>query len=116
VTHRFLPTSLHILKAEIDHDRMDCEDDDPRKVWVVVGSWSYRRAVLTHALPFLEAAGTEDVMSLEGQVFLARLDLENPPPYQHEGGERLEWPELELAPPMSEVYARLGIAPPEEEL
>lgn len=112
--HSFLPSSVYILKAEEDHGRMDCCDDDPRKVWVVVGGWSYRRAVLTHAAPFLEAAGTEDLASLEGEHFMTRLDLRNPPPYEHEGGERLDWPELTLAPPMSEVYARLGITPPEE--
>lgn len=111
--HRFLPSALHVLKAEVDHGRMDCCDDDPRKVWVVVGGWSYRRAVLTHAEPFLAAAETDDVMSLEGQTFMASLDLENPPPFEHEGGERLEWPGLRLAPPMSEVYERLGIEPPE---
>jgi hypothetical protein len=100
--------------AEEDHDRMDCCDDDPRKVWVVVGAWSGRRAVLTHAAPFLAAAGTDDLPSLEGRDFLCRLDLNNPPPFEHEGGERLEWPDLRPAPPMSEVYARLGITPPED--
>jgi len=92
---------------------MDCCDDDPRKVWVVVGGWSHRRAILTHAAPFLEAAGTDDVTSLEGQTFMASLDLFDPPPFVHEGGERLEWPELRLAPPMSEVYKALGIESPE---
>lgn len=111
--HRFLPSTVRILKAEPDHERMDCCDDDPRKVWVVASGWSYRRAVLTHAEPFLKAAGTEDVMSLEGLLFMASLDLENPPPFEHEGGERLEWPGLHLAPPMSEVYKSLGIEPPE---
>lgn len=111
--HRFLHSPLRVLKAEVDHDPMDCCDDDPRKVWVVVGGWSYRRAVLTHAEPFLAAAGTDDVMSLEGKTFMASLDLLNPPPFEHEGGERLEWPELRLAPRMSEVYKTLGIEPPE---
>jgi hypothetical protein len=114
VTTRFLPTVVSILKAEEDHDRMDCCDDDPRKVWVVIVAWSGRRAVLTHAAPFLAAAGTDDLPSLEGRDFMCRLDLDNPPPFEHEGGERLEWPDLRLAPPMSEVYARLGITPPEE--
>jgi hypothetical protein len=113
-TSRFLPTVVSILKAEEDHDRMDCCDDDPRKVWVVVGAWSFRRAVLTHAAPFLAAAGTDDLPSVEGRDFLCRLDLNDPPPFEHEGGERLEWPDLRPAPPMSEVYARLGITPPEE--
>jgi hypothetical protein len=111
--NRFLPSPLHILKAEIDHDPMDCCDDDPRKVWVVATGWSYRRAVLTHAEPFLVAAETEDVMSLEGKTFMASLDLFNPPPFEHEGGERLEWPDLKLAPPMSDVYRALGIENPE---
>lgn len=110
--HRFLPSPLYVLKAEEDHDPMDCCDDDPRKVWVVVGGWSYRRAVLTHARPFLEAAGTGDVSSLEGMTFMARLDLENAPPFEHESGERLEWPELKVAPPMEEVYRALGIEVP----
>jgi hypothetical protein len=110
--HRYLPSPVHVLKAEENHDRMDCFDDDPRKVWIVTG-WSWRRAVLTHAEPFLRAAGTTDVMSLEGKHFMTRIDLGDPPPFEHEGGERLEWPELELAPPMDEVCARLGIEPPQ---
>lgn len=110
--HRFLPSPLHILKAETDGDRMDCCDDDPRKVWVVIAGW-YRRAVLTHAAPFLEAVGTDDVMSLEGKTFMASIDLLNPPPFEHESGERLEWPDLKLAQPMSEVYKALGIEGPE---
>lgn len=111
--NRFLPSVLHILKAEEDHDPMDCCDDDPRKIWVVVGGWSYRRAVLTHAEPFLEVAGTTNVMALEGMTFMASLDLSSPPPFEHESGERLEWPELKLAPSMEEVYERLGIQPPQ---
>lgn len=113
--HPFRPSPLYILKAEIDHDRMDCCDDDPRKVWVVVAGWSLRRAVLTHAAPFLTAAGTEDVTALEGMHFMSRLDLLNPPPFEHEGGERLEWPELTVAPSRAEMYERLGIEPPAEE-
>lgn len=111
--HPFLPSPLHVLKAEEDHDRMDSCDDDPRKVWIVVGGWSYRRAVLTHALPFLEAAGTQDVASLEGMTFLSAIDLLDPPPFEHENGERLEWPDLTVAPPLLEVYERLGIEPPQ---
>lgn len=76
-------------------------------------SWSLRRAVLTHAAPFLEAAGTTDVMSLEGKHFMTRIDLSDPPPFEHEGGERLEWPELRLARPIAEICADLGIEPPQ---
>lgn len=110
--HRFLPSVLYVLKTEEDHDLMDCCDDDPRKVWIVVGGWSYRRAVLTHAEPFLEAAGTANLEALEGMTFMAALDLNDPPPFEHEGGERLEWPELKLAPAMTEVYEHLGLTPP----
>jgi hypothetical protein len=106
--HPYLPSPVRILKVDTDHGRMDCCDDDPRKVWVVT-QWSYRRAVLTHAAPFLEAAGTDDLASLEGRVFMTRLDLSNPPPFDHEGGERLEWPELTLARPMREICEELGI-------
>jgi hypothetical protein len=112
--HSFLASPLYILKAEEDHDPMDSCDDDPRKVWVVVTGWSYRRAVLTHAEPFLEVAGTTNVAALEGMTFMAVLDLMDPPPFEHEGGERLDWPELRLAPSMEEVYRHLGIAPPQE--
>lgn len=111
----FHPSPLSILKAEDRAGQMDCCDHDPRKVWVVVDGWSFRRAVLTHAAPFLEAAGTDDLLSLEGKTFFARLDLNNPPPFEHEGGERLEWPELRLARPMSEVYKALGMTPPDDE-
>lgn len=111
--HNYLPSPVRIVKAEVDHDRMDCEDDDPRKVWVTT-LWSLRRAVLTHAAPFLEAAGTTDVMSLDGLHFMARIDLSDPPPFEHEGGERLEWPDLKLARPIAEICAELGIEPPQE--
>lgn len=106
------PCSVIFLKTEIDHAPMDCYDDDPRKVWVIVPIWSYRRAVLTHARPFLEAADTDKMSALEGKVFLASLDPSGPPPFEHESGERLEWPELRLAPPISEIQARLGVEPP----
>lgn len=111
--HRFLPSSLYILKAEEDHGPMDCCDDDSRKVWVVVGGWSYRRAVLTHAEPFLKVAGTQNLDALEGMTFMASLDLSDPPPFEHESAERLEWPELKLAPAMAEVYEHLGIELPQ---
>lgn len=114
VGHHFLPSPLHVLKAEADHGAMDCCDDDPRKVWIVIGGWSYRRAVLTHAEPFMKAAGTDDLMALEGLTFTASLDLLNPPPFEHEGGERLEWPDLKLARPLPEIREALGLEPPAE--
>jgi hypothetical protein len=53
-------------------------------------------------------------MSLEGLHFMARIDLSDPPPFEHEGGERLEWPDLKLARPIAEICAELGIEPPQE--
>lgn len=108
--HPFRRSPVRVLKAEIDHSPMDCCDSDPRKVWVVAVGWTYRRAVLTHAEPFLEAAGLTDVEALEDMIFMASLDLNNPPPFEHEGGERLEWPDLVVAPSIEEIHQRLGIA------
>jgi hypothetical protein len=88
---------------------MDCCDDDARKVWVVVAAWSPRRAVLTHAEPFLHAADTTEITDLVGMLFMARVDRLSPPPYEHEGGERILWPDLRLAPSIEEVKKRLGI-------
>lgn len=105
---RYYPSPITVLAIDSDGGKMDCCDDDPRHIWVVT-AWSHRRAVKTHAAPFLKAANTEDLYSLEGRMFLARIDLDNPPPFDHEGGERLEWPELTVAPSMDEVRADLGL-------
>lgn len=99
---RWHPSLVRVLATE-SSGQMDCCDDDPRKAWVVAVGWSYRRAVLTHAAPFLAAAGTDDLKAIEGVVFTARLDLSSPPPFSHEGGERLEWPELAVAPSIEEI-------------
>jgi hypothetical protein len=93
---------------------MDCCDDDPVKVWVVVLGWSYRRAILTHAAPFLAASDYTDPYALEGMTFMARMDLGNPPPFDHEAGERIEFPELKMAPPMAKVYEDFGMSAPDE--
>lgn len=109
---RRFPAIVSIVHVDVRGGRMDCEDDDPYKVWVTATSWSYRRAYLTHAAPFMEAAKVSDPYALEGMHFIAKLPM-TPPDVDHEGGERLEWPELRLAPPKHEVYERLGMEPPE---
>jgi hypothetical protein len=105
---RLFTAVVHVLHVDIRGGRMDCEDNDRNKVWVTASPWSYRRAYLTHAAPFMEAAEVSDPYALEGMSFMAKLPL-TPPPEEHEGGERLEWPELSPAPSRAEVKASLGI-------
>lgn len=110
----YYPSPVYVLAVSKSEGRMDCCDDGSAKVWVVVTGWSTRRAVLTHAEPFLKASGYTDPYALEGMHFFAKMDLGDPPPFDHEGGERIEFPELEIAPPIAEIHAELGMAPPEE--
>ncbi|WP_371097169.1 hypothetical protein [Streptomyces sanglieri] len=79
--------------------RLDCCDEDTAHVWVTVLGWSPRRAYLTGATPFVEASGKK-AANLAGERFTARLDLNNPPSNEDTNGERLEWPELALRPPI----------------
>lgn len=79
--------------------RIIAVDTDPAHVWVTVPAWSPRRALLTGAAPFAEAAGCAPD-ALAGRRFFAELDLDNPPATQDTGGERLEWPGLRPCPPL----------------
>lgn len=106
---RYYPSPVTVIAIDADGGQMDCFDDDPRHIWVSVMGWSHRRAIKTHAAPFMAAAETDDIYSLEGRNFMARLDLSNPPPFEHEGGERLEWPELTLGELHSQVREELGL-------
>lgn len=102
-------TVVRIITVEDNYGKLDCCDEETAHVWVSVASWSHRRAYLTGASAFMQAApSVPDVYSLKGERFIAELPLE-PPPAMHEPGECLEWPGLRLAPPIDEVKERLGI-------
>lgn len=94
------------------HGRLDCCDEETHHVWVRVITWSGRRAYLTGASPFVEAAekawGECRPGDLKDAHFYADLPME-PPPAVAEPGERLEWPGLELCPPIEEIRESLGI-------
>ncbi|MFI1767500.1 hypothetical protein ACH41H_36385 [Streptomyces sp. NPDC020800] len=92
------------IAVNLDGTPMDCEDDDTAHVWVKVPGWTPRRAFLTGAQPFAEAAACEPA-DLAGRVFLARLDPDQPPGINDTVGERLEWPELRPAPPLPDGWA-----------
>lgn len=115
--NRLRQSFVWVLAAE-ERGPMDCCDDDPRKVWVVADGWSYHRAILTHAAPFLEAAGTDDLHALPNRLFTARLDLSAPPPFVDEGPEHLEWPDLTVCDdtPLEEIYEEIGFEPGLERL
>jgi hypothetical protein len=101
--HPFGPSPVRIIAVDLDPVPLDCEDTDTAHVWVRVLGWSPRRAFLTGAAPFAAAANC-DPADLPGRLFLARLDLNNPPSNEDTAGERLEWPELRQAPPLPEEW------------
>ncbi|GAA2107852.1 hypothetical protein [Streptomyces synnematoformans] len=88
---------LHVVAVEVDGGQLDCCDDDPVHVWVSVTAWSGRRAVLVQGTQFATAAGCPPA-DLPGKFFLAELDLQNPPPFEAEPGERIDFPGLRPAP------------------
>lgn len=88
---------MRVIAVQDDGARMDCCDEDTAHVWVRVLAWSPRRAFLTGAGPFAEAAGVP-ADELGGRVFLAELDLDAIPENDDTAGERLEWPGLKVAP------------------
>ncbi|MEU0332195.1 hypothetical protein [Streptomyces sp. NPDC006193] len=103
--HSFGLSPLRVIAVDLDGVPMDCEDDDTAHVWVRVLGWSPRRAFLTGAAPFAAAARCQPA-DLTGRVFLARLDLNNPPSNDDTAGERLEWPDLCEAPPLPREWTR----------
>ncbi|MEW2250413.1 hypothetical protein AB0907_24100 [Streptomyces sp. NPDC006975] len=104
--HPYRATVVRVIAVDLDGVPMDCEDDDEAHVWVRVLGWSPRRAFYTGAQPFAEAARCHPA-ALTGRVFLARLDLDHPPGNDDTAGERLEWPELRLAPPLPPEFRRV---------
>ncbi len=102
-------TVISVIAVEDNYGKLDCCDEEEFHVWVQALTWSGRRAYITGASPFMEAAGAAvpDVYSLKDEHFYADLPHE-PPPAVPEPGERLEWPNLELAPPIEEIKKRLG--------
>jgi hypothetical protein len=98
MTKQWNPTVVSVIAVE-EGTRLDCCDEDTAHVWVQVIGWTARRAFLTGAAPFVAASG-KPAADLVGERFTARLDLWNPPGNDDTDGERLEWPDLKLAPPI----------------
>ncbi|MBO2461723.1 hypothetical protein [Actinomadura violacea] len=98
-------TVLHIVAVETDDFRMDCCDTDPVHVWVVVSTWSTRRAVQVQGTQFAQAAGCAPE-ELVGLHFMADLPY-GEPPFKAEPAERIEFARLEACPPIEEVDAWL---------
>ncbi|MET7809837.1 hypothetical protein ABZT26_03120 [Streptomyces sp. NPDC005395] len=91
------PTVVRVIAVE-DGAQLDCCDEETTHVWVRVIVWSPRRAFLTGAAPFAEAAG-KPALDLAGARFIAQLDVDNPPSNTDTNGERLQWPGLRYCPP-----------------
>lgn len=108
--HRLHRAVVSVIAVE-EGGQLDCCDEETHHVWVTALAWSGRRAYLTGASPFVNAAGAtvlEDVNDLTDVHFYADIPL-GPPPAMPEPGEHLEWLNLELAPPIEEVKKQLGI-------
>lgn len=103
--HPYGPTVLRVIAVSLDPMPLDCEDTDTAHVWVKVPGWTPRRAFLTGAAPFAAAAQCEPA-DLTGRIFIARLNLDAVPGNDDTAGERLEWPELRLAPPIPDEWKR----------
>ncbi|MDT0377302.1 hypothetical protein RM572_00740 [Streptomyces sp. DSM 42041] len=90
-------TVISVIAVEFG-GRLDCEDTEEAHVWVETPLWSSRRAFLTGASPFTDAAQCTPE-ELPNRYFLAELPAD-PPPSRPEDttGERLEWPGLREAP------------------
>ncbi|KPI33371.1 endodeoxyribonuclease RusA [Actinobacteria bacterium OV450] len=91
--------------------QLDCGDEDTAHVWVRVAAWSPRRAFLTGASPFADAAAVP-AEELAGRQFIADLDLDAVPSNDDTTGERLEWPGLTVAPKIPEQWG-VGAAGPD---
>lgn len=100
---RLIRTVVHIIGVDVDDMAMDCCDDDRVHVWVVVSTWSPRRAVLVQGTQFAEAAGCAPG-ELVGLHFMTDLPY-GEPPFIAEPGERIEFGRLELCPPIEELEA-----------
>ncbi|WP_424639862.1 RusA family crossover junction endodeoxyribonuclease [Embleya sp. AB8] len=76
------------------------DDDETAYVWVCVPVWSPQRAFLTKADPFIRAAGVpvDALSALTERVFVADLDVDDPPDTVGSLGERLTWPRLCATP------------------
>ncbi|MFE6021654.1 hypothetical protein ACFQ6O_34640 [Streptomyces sp. NPDC056441] len=98
MTRKWYPTVVSVIAVE-EGGRLDCCDEDTAHVWVTVAGWSPRRAFLTGAAPFVEASGKK-AADVVDEHFTARLDLDDQPGNEDTNGERLEWPELALCPPI----------------
>lgn len=92
-----VPVVVRVVAVEGDV-QLDCCDTDTAHVWVRVIAWSPRRAFLTGAAPFVKAAGMP-ADRLAGALFIAQLDVDNPPSNTDTAGERLQWPGLRYCPP-----------------
>ncbi|MEU6628351.1 RusA family crossover junction endodeoxyribonuclease [Streptomyces parvus] len=88
-------TPVRVLAAT-ECGRKDCCGAHAH-AWVRVEAWSPKRAFLTSAVPFIQAAGVPHG-ELAGLAFMAELDLTAPPGNSDTAGERLEWPGLQIAP------------------
>lgn len=101
--HPWGPSVLRVIAVSTDGAPMDCEDDETAHVWVKVPGWTPRRAFCTGASPFATTAQC-DPEDLIGRVFTARIDLDAVPGNDDTAGERLEWPDLRLAPPIPDEW------------
>ncbi|MFE2424858.1 hypothetical protein [Streptomyces hokutonensis] len=104
MTKKWFPTVVSVIAVE-EGARLDCCDEDTAHVWVSVPGWSPRRAFLTGAAPFVAVSGKAPA-DLVGVRFVAELDLDNPPGNDDTNGERLERPELGIAPPIPAEWLR----------
>lgn len=82
---------LRVISADWDEIAMDCYDNDPVQVWILLPQVAGRRAFLTQGSKLLTEQGkdvtSDNAMALVGERFW--VTLEEDPPWEETLAERI---------------------------
>jgi hypothetical protein len=104
---------LRVISADWDEIAMDCYDNDPVQVWILLPQVAGRRAFLTQGSKLITSQGkdvtSENAMALVGERFW--VTLEEDPPWEESLAERIPFLTVEHAPFMDDLRI-LGLRKP----
>jgi hypothetical protein len=90
---------LRVISADWDEVAMDCYDNDPVQVWILLPQVAGRRAFLTQGSKLITSQDKdvtpENAMALIGERFWVTLDED--PPWEESLGERIPFLTVEYA-------------------
>lgn len=96
---------LRVISVDWQDMRLDCEDNDPVHVWILLPQVANRRAFLTQGSKLIEAQGkeinAENAMALVGERFW--VTLEEDPPFEPDLAERIPFLTVELTPSFDDL-------------